>query len=255
MQEEDANQVSGDVAAGQLDDGVAFQSEGVFDGARDAARDDLECLERGGIMAAGLFVEHLLDAPGDEACDEAVAQHCFRETALAFAEARTAGENHLPGFIDEVFARDDVVDHAAFERGLRGEGLADENDVERPGHADEPRQSRRAAPGGEDAELRFGQADLGGLVGRSNAGVAGQADFVTAADARAMNRGDGRYRQGAEPVEEGLAEFDEIAEVLGAGELGDRAEVRARDENSGLGAGEHDALEVRARGDEIEMPS
>ena len=52
-----------------------------------------------------------------------------------------------------------LVDDAKLLRAARIDGLAGEQQVERGGRADELRQARHAAPGGNDAEHHLGQAE------------------------------------------------------------------------------------------------
>ena len=108
-----------------------------------------------------------------------------------------------------------VVDQAEFLR-LRGDDLlAGENQAERFWQTDEARKTGRAAPRGNDPELRFGQAALCGAIGGGHAPVASERDFETAAEAHAVNRGNARDIETTQAREDAMAVVDQFGKVHG----------------------------------------
>src|SRR6266478_6045296 len=116
--------------------------------------------------------------------------------------------------IQEVRKRGYFICQAAFESLLRRQRLAVQNYLQRPGQADESRQARRAAPGGEQADLCFGQAEKGDAVGSGNTIVTGKAQLEAAAERRAVNGCDGWEWKGRDAVHHGLAALDQAADMF-----------------------------------------
>ncbi len=82
-------------------------------------------------------------------------------------------------------------------------------------------KSRGAAPCGQDAELRFWQADFRrGRVARDSP-IAGKGEFVAAADAGSVDGGDSGVREIGDAVEKRLTGGDQAVETFAArcGEL------------------------------------
>ena len=133
-------------------------------------------------------------------------------------------------------------------RALPVERLAVEDDVERGGKADQARQLRGAAPRRKDAELRLRQADLRLRAVGHDAVVAADGQLAAAAEAGAVDRGDGDLRQLREAVKRLLAE----ARVLAAPVRRDVAFVNSVTSApamkiDGLPRGDDDALDVAER--------
>ena len=194
-------------------------------------RDHFERLGDRRIVAARLLQELPLNLLRDEVQHRAELRDRVREPGRPDAQLRTTLENQLAGFLHEIFARSDVIDHAALERGLCGERLAAENDVERLGQANEPGQPGGAAPRWNNSELGFWQANLCHLVRRRDAVVAREANFVAAADTRAMNRGNARNVEQGQPIEDRLTQLNHVAQFIRRLRLGQLREVGARDED------------------------
>ncbi len=102
-------------------------------------------------------------------------------------------------------------------------------------HADQTRDTLRAAAARQQADLDLGLADLGLRIGRGDAMVAGEADLEAAAQRGAVDRGHDRLAAGLLAAKD----FLQLAELLGQ----DRG-IR------GIGVQQH--LEIGA-GDEVDL--
>ena len=98
----------------------------------------------------------------------------------------------------------------------------------------------RAAETGMDAEHDLGQAEHRLGVVHADAIAAGQREFESAAEAVAIDRGDGRERQRLEPIQDGVRRADERHGFLGRRDLAELADVGAGDETR-LAGGDHQA--------------
>ena len=176
-------------------------------------------------MAARLPRQFCADGGHDEPCREAIHERIELPTATGVAALR----EHAQGRGKKKLARCDGVDHAVAQRLLRGWSLAAENDFQRARHADQARQPGRAAPRGQDAEARLGQADLGRAVVRGDAVGAGQRELAAAPEAYAVDRGDRGNLQVGNSRENILALLDEMAAAV-AVHLLEPAQIRAGDE-------------------------
>ena len=136
----------------------------------------------------------------------------YRAAAFRFRASQRA-KSARPRLEDRLGHR--FVGEADLPRAPRVERLAGQDQVERRRQPHDARQARAAAPGREDPELDLRQADLGLLRVRHDAVVAGEGELGAAAEARAVDRGDGRVRQVRELLEERLHARDERAHVLG----------------------------------------
>ena len=135
-----------------------------------------------------------------------------------------------------MLAGDHVID---WRDAFRGQHLAGEDQAQSLAESDQARQAGGAAPGGQDAELGLGQADLAGGTAAGDAVVAGEREFEAAAEAGAVDRSDRRHRQGGDPVEYPLAERDEPIGRIGI----DALQIRAGDEDAGFGGLDDDAVD------------
>lgn len=124
---------------------------------------------------------------------------------------RFALGNFFGGHVQQTFRRGHFIHQTALQCRFGRERLAREDDVERPGQTDEPRQTGRAAPGGQQTNLRLGQSNLCRLVARGQPVIARERDLASAAHGRAVNCGHGRHRQGGDPIKHLLAEFNDLA--------------------------------------------
>src|SRR5712691_11065118 len=111
-----------------------------------------------------------------------------------------AAFRELLGDVEEDCARYDVVDEADFLRAASIERAAFENDVQRRRQPNQPRQLRCPAPGGKNAELRFGQSDRRFRTVRHYAPVATDRELASAAETCAVDGGDFDLRQLREAV-------------------------------------------------------
>src|SRR6266536_1723875 len=99
---------------------------------------------------------------------------------------------------DEI-ALDDLVDRPQLERRRRPQRIPRGDDVECRLDPDQTRQALRSARARQDAELDFGQPDLGGRRGHPI--IAGQRDLEAAAESRTMDRRDQRLRESFQCLE------------------------------------------------------
>ena len=148
---------------------------------------------------------------------------------------------------------DEGVHHAVFERLFRSQRFSSEDDIERFRQVYQARQARGATPRWNKSDLSFRQTDARGAVLRSDAPIAGQANFEAAADARAVNRRHGRQWQRRDAVEDGLAELNQFAQSGRVRFGGDRVQVGARYEYGFLGAAQDQSPQFRMTTDEIEV--
>ena len=176
-EEEISNQVLGRIRRAQLADGVHFHRERFFHRGTDGALND--------------FVG---------ACGSGVASHLWRgelrrarrrwSSALQFSLARCK----LPARrVEQLFARNYFIDETELQRLRRAIKFAFQDHLGRRVGADQSRQARRSAPGGNETERRFRQPDLRRrIIGRDSV-IAGQRDLVAATRAGAVDRSDGRH--------------------------------------------------------------
>src|SRR6267143_4099020 len=87
------------------------------------------------------------------------------QAILTFRMSRSAREDPFAGSFHEVFARNQLINHAVFQGLFGGDGLAGENDVQSFGQTNQARQPSGTAPGRKNSKLRFRQADFSGFVG------------------------------------------------------------------------------------------
>ena len=117
--------------------------------------------------------------------------------------------------------------------------------LRRPSRSNQARQTRRTAPGGNKAERRFRQADLGRWIIRCHAVIARERDLIAAARARAVNRRDSRNLERGEAIKNVLAFGDECAHFASQQPDATGSEIGAGDEDRFF-RGRHDqALERR----------
>ncbi len=203
--------------------------------------DHLERLERRRVVAARLLHHALAGLREDHlATDRRGLEHALGETA--------AGPRRDGGFLPPSFSRANRrVQSSKIAAGTTSSArpifFARRPSSDLPvrirssaaGQAHHPRQPRAAAPGREDAEAHFRQADLGLLRVRHEAVVAGQRQLGAAPEAGAVDRRHGRVRQVRELLEERLHPLDRGARVLGL-DARELLDVRAGDEDVGLAA-------------------
>ena len=112
-------------------------------------------------------------------------------------------------------------------RLLRRDHFAGEHELHRDPFAHEPRQTLRAAVAGNNPQLHFGLAELGGFAGQAEG--AGHSDLASAAERESIDAGDHRLAQVLDQVEHALP----AVRVLFARDrvvLGQLANVRAGNE-------------------------
>ena len=102
---------------------------------------------------------------------------------------------------EQRLGRHHFIDDPRLLRLLRRHRLARQQHRQRAGQSDQPRQAHRAAPAGKDAELHLGQADVDRAVIRGDAIGAGQRQLQPAAQAIAVDGGDGGNGQLGDAIE------------------------------------------------------
>src|SRR5919201_2920917 len=99
----------------------------------------------------------------------------------------------------ERLAGRNALGHETASLGLcRVEATYEEDELLRLRRPDHPHEPMRSAGAGEDAECDLGQPEDRGLV--DYAEVHGEGELERAAEAPAVDRGDGRHRQRGEPL-------------------------------------------------------
>src|SRR5437773_9520140 len=87
-------------------------------------------------------------------------------------------------------------------RLLRGDHFAGEHELHGDPFAHEPRQTLRAAVAGNNPQLHFGLAELGGFAGQAEG--AGHSDLASAAEGEPVDTGDHRLAQVLNQVKHAL---------------------------------------------------
>ena len=118
------------------------------------------------------------------------------------ASSRAAGSR--------LVVRHDAVDQPDFQRPLRCEGIAGQQQFERTLAPGEPRQPLRSAEGRRHAEIDFRFCKLRPLAGDGE--MDGLGNLAAAAERQAVDGGDHRFPEGFEPRGHGLAAPDEVAD-------------------------------------------
>ena len=160
-----------------------------------------------------------------------------RLDALELAELAREAER----LVDELDRCDQAVGDPELERLGRGQQLVlaqrVQHDHPRRGFgADQLRQQLRAAPGRDDRERDLGKADVAD-VRRECARGAMQRELETAAERRAVDRGDGRKRQRANAAEQSVPGANAVERVLRRADLCELVDVGSDAEDERL-AGE-----------------
>ena len=141
-----------------MGEALALEDEALVERHRDRGFNTREAFERRRIATP--FLCHSLARGGEELDCIAV----DRRGERAGAPDLPAFGRHLLGICNGAgpqIAGDQFIDDAEFERALAADGLAADDHVERRRDADQARQPLRATGAGQDAELHFGQCDLG----------------------------------------------------------------------------------------------
>ena len=137
---------------------------------------------------------------------------------------------------------DQLVHDSQPERLLGGLDFAGEDDVERRARADQPGQALAAPRAREDAELHFGEPQLGlGVVGRDTV-VTRERELEPAAEARSVNAHGDRLGEAGHAVEQLLPVGGEPLGFGRRGEADELLDVRAGDEIVALAREERDRL-------------
>ena len=136
----------------------------------------------------------------------------------------------------------DVVHEAPRQRGRRVEEVAGDAHLARPPVPDRLREQHGEPPAGHDPDARVGVGEAGAL--RRDEEVAGERDLEPAGHRGTVDRADHRLRGLGERADQlvGVA-GDDVAHL---GVVAQALEVDAGAER-GIGAGEHDGVDVVAR--------
>ncbi len=149
--------------------------------------------------------------------------------ALQMAEQRV-----LHGIADVPLLRH-AIDQPERFCPARVDGLAGQHQGHRLHRIDETREARGATEAGMQAEHHFGKAKAGAVD--RNAGLAGKRDFEAAAEAEAVNDGDGRNLQTFQAVDHRMRPADRGF---------DRAKISRAAKFVDIGAGDESGLLRRA---------
>ena len=248
LHEEDGDQVAQDRRADELADGLLLGLEALFERQVAALADGLERGERRG------YCPFVFDLTSPSATAKAnIISSWSRPSGWRSCSRRVF---HSPvswrysirrvPFLDQPIRRDGVEDQPD-RRGLLGrDRLAGGDHLDGRIQADQPRQPLGAAPAGDQADLDLGQTDLRVRRCRGEAVVHRQDQLGPAAQAIAVDQGDGRERQLAEAVENLVAGSQGPGRLLGrdVGQRGQVVQVGAGDELPRLAAPEQQAAQV-----------
>src|SRR6266568_4990504 len=227
---------------------LALQS--LLDPVLEPVLDRLEGGEGRRIVAAGLR-QHLLtrrpehepaaqrvavEQPGDERPPSPSPAPPLRSPAARHPARRGDGDVLEDGGVHE------LVHDPEPERLARSLDLPRKDDVERGARADESRQSLAATGAGEDAELHFGQAELGLGVIRSDAVVAGEGELESAPQAGPVNADGDRLGKARHALEQLLPRVRQALRLGGARDPHELLDIRARDEVVALAGEERGGL-------------
>ena len=210
LEEEKADEVCRLWQRCEAGDGIPLRLLGLRPGAAYRCDGDLQRRLRARVVAVGFFLQLLLRLhPGERGDGLVVDDGVVRVVALALGKV---GE--CVGF--QVLLGDDIIDKPFAFRESGGMELPGKDDRQRLLKAEEIWEPRCPAPCREYAELRFRQADFrrGRVAG--DAPIAGKGEFVSAADAGAVDGGDGGKREIGDAVEKRLAGGDQAVEALAA---------------------------------------
>ena len=251
LEEENPHQAARHVGLGEIDEGIALQAESRAFRQAQPTRGHVDGAQGGGIVAARPGECLLAREGGDDVAGRrAVGKGRLQRRTLAAREEAFGGGEHA-------FGIGDVVHQAGFLRGDAGELLAGEDHFQRLRQADEARQPDGAAPGGQDADLHFRQAELGGTVVAGDAPVTSEGQLQPTAHAQPLNRCRTGHAQVGDPPERMVAAVDDAAEAfVGHRAGGEAVQIRAGDEDFAFGGNEDhagDAAVARAGFHEVEV--
>ena len=244
--EEDLDELAGYVRHGQLREQLRLALQAGAHAAPQAVLHRVERRERRGIMPSGL-PQHLFArrAEHQAAAERVAVEQPRHDAAATFASGPPPARQpprRVEGDIPQNGRVDQLVHDPHPERLLGGFDLAGEDDVECRARADQPGQSLAATGAGQDAELHFGETELGlGVVGR-DAVVARERELEPASETRAMDpHGDG-LGEARHAVEQLLPVGGEPLGFGRSGEADELLDVRAGDEIVALTREEGDPL-------------
>src|SRR6266704_2490913 len=248
--EEDLHELARHVGDGKLAEQLRLALQSLLDPVLEPVLDRLEGGEGRRIVAAGLR-QHLLtrrpehepaaqrvavEQPGDERPPSPSPAPPLRSPAARHPARRGDGDVLEDGGVHE------LVHDPEPERLARSLDLPRKDDVERGARADESRQSLAATGAGEDAELHFGQAELGLGVIRSDAVVAGEGELESAPQAGPVNADGDRLGKARHALEQLLPRVRQALRLGGARDPHELLDIRARDEVVALAGEERGGL-------------
>ncbi len=252
-QEKEAHQVFGGITVHQLDEGIDFGFEAGLEALIETGADRVDQLQRRGVMVVG-FLARLRFGGGEDAIAQEAGGGGEALFPIGGVSGGMAHEKALAGG-GKRFGADDFVNHADAHGLFGGQRLAGEKKREGFGEADRTRQAGGPAPGGDDAELYFGEANVDRALFNGDAIGAGERELVAAAEAVSIDGGGGGHGEGGDAAEYFLAVGEELGDLL-AIHLANLEEIGAGDEVAFLGGGENDTggsilRELRQRGVQI----
>ena len=230
LKQKGANEVRRCGSAGEFEHRFPLKCQSSCAGKMCPGGDCLEGFENSGIVAAGFFCE---PGPHDGANDRAGKTIVSEPVILSLIGFSAL--NKIPGTCQELLALADGIDDAFHFCGIRRELAAAQNDIEGFRKTDEARKPGGPSPGGKDSQEDLWQGEFGDLGSAGDAVVAGERDLKPSAHAGAMHGGNGRDADVLKPVENALAQFEKVDQLVGACLL-QSLDVRSGNENGFLGA-------------------
>src|SRR4051794_30610883 len=242
--EEEADEVLRDFAPwsdDQRNDGFDFAREAALHAGGHAVGHDLDRGQRRGIVTVCLRQDRFARFAENDFARERVAFDVeFRASAAAALRFR----RKLFRDVEQDGGGDNFVDESHALGAFAIERFAVEDNVERGGYSDQPRQARRAAPRGKNPELRFRQSDLRARAVGHDAVIARDGQLAAAAERGAVDRRDGDLRQFGKTVDGLLAETRVLRRLLGGRRFREFGDVRAGNEDRRLAGGNDHAFDV-----------
>ena len=244
--EEDLDQLAGNVRDREAAEQLRLALQPLGEAMPQAVLDGFERRDGPGVVAPRLL-EHLLARHAEH-------QHPAERVAVEQPADNAAGPStpgppaagqalrRREGDVVKDRGRHQLVHDAELVRPLGTLDFACEDHVERGTGADQSGQPLAAAGTRQDAELHFGQPELGlGVISRNPVG-AGQRELQPTPQAGTVNSHDDRLRERRDAAQHVLAIGRQPLRFGGRGELDELLNIRARDEVVGLTGKKRDCL-------------
>ena len=237
-QPEDVDQVLRRPRGGELGDGARLGVEAGAEAVLDPHLHHLDGAQGGRVVAARRLQGLLARLVEEDLPPQRVLlqQQLLEVERLVVGAARLVEplQREVAQGVEEARVGEQGVDQPQLQRLAADHRLAGEDEVERLGDADPPRQPRRAPPAGKDAEPHLGKPHLGVRpVARHPVGR-GERDLQAAAEADAADGGDGGEGERLPGREQSVPDARARLRLDRIGDARDLLDVRAGDEAAGL---------------------